>query len=341
MQKRLYLFTFLLASAFHFRVMAQDTFSIVALDSVTREVGSAGASCVDLTTIGYAADFLGDLLPDKGAINTQASYLQANQTNARTRMNAGDSPSAIITWLTNNDAGGNPSQRQYGIVGFVGNKTEPAAYTGTNCQNVKYHKTGKTGKFCYAIQGNILLGQKVIDSMEARFIREPGDLKCKLMAALQGANMAGADTRCSTYGTSSLFAFLKVSKPTDSYGNPYYKIGVKGKAVSGAFEPIDSLQKVFNQTQNCSASTGNGAILSGGDFSLFPNPATDHITLHLGHAFGEKASVTVSNILGQEFYSSEVTGPQLILETGKWKKGVYVITIAGNGVKALKRVVVL
>ena len=31
---------------------AQDTFSIVAADSTTREVGSAGASCVDLFAAG-------------------------------------------------------------------------------------------------------------------------------------------------------------------------------------------------------------------------------------------------------------------------------------------------
>ncbi|HQW25226.1 MAG TPA: hypothetical protein PLV75_04695, partial [Saprospiraceae bacterium] len=59
---------------------AQDTFSIVAADSTTREVGSAGASCVDLFAAGLAdPSFLGQLLPDTGAINTQAFYLPTNQ----------------------------------------------------------------------------------------------------------------------------------------------------------------------------------------------------------------------------------------------------------------------
>lgn len=31
---------------------SQDTFSIVAVDSITGEVGSAGASCVDLFQLG-------------------------------------------------------------------------------------------------------------------------------------------------------------------------------------------------------------------------------------------------------------------------------------------------
>ena len=89
---------------------AQDTFSIVAADSTTREVGSAGASCVDLFAAGLSdATFLGDLIPDKGAINTQSYYLLSNQNNARSRMNAGDTPQQIIDWLVENDIEGNPN----------------------------------------------------------------------------------------------------------------------------------------------------------------------------------------------------------------------------------------
>ena len=35
---------------------SQDTFSIVAVDSITGEVGSAGASCVDLFQAGLPTD---------------------------------------------------------------------------------------------------------------------------------------------------------------------------------------------------------------------------------------------------------------------------------------------
>ena len=169
------------------KLSAQDTFSIVAADSTTRELATAGASCLDLYTTSFTDDgFLGDPIPNKGVINTQAAYLAANQTNARARMNAGDTPAQIITWLTANDAQANSSTRQYGIVGFTGNNVNAMGFTGANCTSYKNHVTGKVGPFCYSVQGNILLGQKVIDSIEARFRREPGDLTCKLMAALQG-----------------------------------------------------------------------------------------------------------------------------------------------------------
>ena len=59
---------------------SQDTFSIVALDSTTRQIGSAGASCLDLFWAGIAdPSFLTDILPDTGAINTQSYFIQANQ----------------------------------------------------------------------------------------------------------------------------------------------------------------------------------------------------------------------------------------------------------------------
>lgn len=255
-------------------LQAQDTFSIVALDSVTGEVGSAGASCVDLFTApGYTNHFLGDLIPGTGAINTQAYYLAANQNNARTRMNAGDTPQQIIDWLVANDAQGNPAVRQYGIVGFVNGMPQAAGYTGVNTNDYKNHVVGPN----YSIQGNILLGQEVLDSMEARFLRAPGDLACKLMAALQGANMVGADTRCASNGSSSLFAFVKVSLPTDAYGSPSFLVSLKTHNGAG-IEPIDSLQILFDQVKSCNA-TGVTAATQTSGLRLYPNPVGDRLTV--------------------------------------------------------------
>jgi uncharacterized Ntn-hydrolase superfamily protein len=230
-------------------VISQDTFSIVAIDSLTGEVGSAGASCVDMFTTGIPTnDFLGQLIPGLGAINTQAWYIPSNQTNATNRMNMGDTPSQIIDWLVVNDVQSTPELRQYGIVAMVNGSSQAAAYTGTSTENYKNHIIGDN----YSIQGNILLGQEVLDSMEARFMNESGDLTCKLMAALQGANMAGADTRCSGNGTSSLFAFIKVAQPTDMFGSPSFNISVRTHSNSN-IEPIDSLQIMFDISHNCSS----------------------------------------------------------------------------------------
>src|SRR4051812_20467374 len=95
---------------------AQDTFSILAFDSLTGEVGAAGASCVDHFQLpGTANDFITEIIPGEGAIATQASYLQTNQQNARWEFLGGDSPTQIISWLQANDAANDPTVRQYGV----------------------------------------------------------------------------------------------------------------------------------------------------------------------------------------------------------------------------------
>jgi len=130
---------------------AQDTFSIVAVDTVTGEIGSAGASCVGPFG-GVGAFILSDVIEGIGGIHTQAYYLAANQVNAHNKMLEGLSPQEIIDWLVANDAQGNPTIRQYGIVDLTRNG-ESAAYTGVNCDDYKNHVTGPG----YAIQGNIFL----------------------------------------------------------------------------------------------------------------------------------------------------------------------------------------
>ena len=64
------LFTLLVALATGLGSSAQDTFSIVAVDSITGEVGSAGASCLDDSDIAGGVFIISDVLPGKGAIHT-------------------------------------------------------------------------------------------------------------------------------------------------------------------------------------------------------------------------------------------------------------------------------
>ncbi|MCF8238975.1 MAG: DUF1028 domain-containing protein [Saprospiraceae bacterium] len=268
-------------------LFGQDTFSMVAIDTVTGEVGSAGASCVDLTTISGLTDhFLGELFPGKGAINTQAYYVPDNQINARNRMNAGDTPGEIIDWLIENDVSNQPQIRQYGIVALVNGSPQSAAHTGTSTDDYKNHVTGPN----YSIQGNILLGQQVLDSMEARFLNAEGSLACRLMAALQGANMVGADTRCAANGTSSLFAFVKVAQAGDDFGSPSFIRSVRTKANAG-IEPIDSLQIIFDNTVDCGTVSIHPPEFGQDDMYTFPNPTQD--LLHI-------------QVPGNEFFTAEI-----------------------------------
>ncbi|NOR86197.1 MAG: DUF1028 domain-containing protein [Bacteroidales bacterium] len=311
-------------------LIAQDTFSIVAMDTITGEVGSAGASCVNLIPYpNMTDDFLGELFPGVGAINCQAYYLESNQINARNRMNEGLSPSEIIDWLVENDVQNQPQKRQYGIVAMVNGSPESAAHTGTSTDDYKNHITGPN----YSIQGNILLGQVVLDSMEARFLREPGDLACKLMAALQGANMVGADSRCSSNGTSSLFAFVKVAQVEDEFGSPSFVQSVR-TASNASIEPIDSLQILFDEVHYCPTVGIEEKHHDNRPFLLQPNPANDLLNIDVNNI--QNYQVEILDLNGRVLHQDKIT-THTQLDISHLKSGLYFVRLYNTQASYLQK----
>ena len=213
--------------------LSQDTFSIVAVDPQTQEVGSAGASCINGSII------ISDVHPGIGAVHTQSYWNSTNQNNASDLMDQGYTPDEIIEYLVENDAQGNPSIRQYGVVDLV-DGGRSAAFTGENCYDYKNHILGPT----YSIQGNILLGQEVLDSMEVNFLNTSGSLASRLIAAMQGAKIPGADTRCLSSGISSLSAFIRVAQPNNLEDSLYLHLNVNN--TQPGIDPIDTLQDLFD-----------------------------------------------------------------------------------------------
>ena len=302
---------------------SQDTFSIVAVDSVTGYVGSAGASCVDLDLFPNIEDhFLGELFPGVGAINTQAWYLEGNQDNAALLMNTGNTPDQIITWLEENDFVGSPQLRQYGVVAFVNGSPQAAAFTGTETNDYKGHIVGPN----YAIQGNILLGQEVLDNMESDFLNATGDLECRLMAALQGANMVGADTRCADNGTSSLFAFVKVANPNDSPGNPEFVLSVRTNDGDG-IEPIDALQSLFNNEGNCPLVNVEAIESFKSHFTIFPNPASGQV--QLTSSYSAAVQLRLWDQLGKTIFHDQINH-NLSIDVSQFSSGLYTVQIIGG-----------
>lgn len=265
-------------------LFAQDTFSIVAVDAATGEVGSAGASCISANNLqiyfpGADPDFLGDLIPGLAAVNTQSSYLAQNQQAARNRLLAGENPQQVIDWLAVNDAQGNSAQRQYGIAAIINGSPQAAGFTGANCMNEKGHRTGSN----YAIQGNILISETILDDMETAFLNTSGCLAEKLMAAMQAAKVPGADSRCLTNGTSSLFAFLKVAQQGDLANAPSVRIFVAYNPEG--IEPIDSLQALFDALEPClqSNSINSNPLI---EFNVYPNPMNDKLYVSFSEITG-------------------------------------------------------
>jgi uncharacterized Ntn-hydrolase superfamily protein len=186
----------------------------------------------------------------------------------------GLSPEEIIDWLVANDVQNLPQRRQYGIVDFDENgHPRSAAFTGTSCMDWKGHHEGVN----YSIQGNILLGQQIIDSMESRFVNTPGTLADKLMAALQGANVVGADSRCTPEGVSSLSAFLRVARPENDPDSLYLDLNVAETPYG--VEPIDELQVLYDEWLNWVKLEEHSE--NSGHLNLFPNPANNIINYRI------------------------------------------------------------
>jgi len=271
-----------------------DTFSICAVDLSTNEVGGAAASCYNTNP---GCIILSDVHPGVGVIHTQASWLQANQDYARQLMNLGLSPQQIIDSVVAHDAQNNPTVRQYGVVDLI-NGGRYASYTGSNCTNWKGHLNGPT----YSIQGNILLGPQIIDSMKARFLNTPGMLAIKLMAALQGAKVVGADTRCQQYGTSSSSAFIRVAKSTDPQNGPYWldlNVRIPNTYLQNN-DPIDSLQTLFDIWLSTVGIAGYSNSVPH-EFNLYqnyPNPFNPVTTISFDLAKPSTVKLIVYDILG-------------------------------------------
>ena len=316
---------------FPFIGKTQHTFSIVAVDSITGEVGSAGATCGDsiMWPGTPGAKIISDIIPGKGVIHTQAFYNPTNQTNAHNKMLAAYSPQAIINWLEVNDAEFDSSIRQYGIVDYNNGHPRSAAFTGSMCNNYKNHNLGPN----YAIQGNILLGQQILDSMENRFNNTKGTLADKLMAALQGAKVVGADTRCKPNGTSSLSAFLRVARPNDSIKSIYIDLNIA--ATTTGNDPIDKLQTKYN-TWKSTVGIIENQYHTPFEVSLIPNPTEGVITININNpiAIGSyPIKVEVVGLLGQVLISQFITSPSSNLELYKLNSGLYFINFYKGDLK--------
>ncbi|MEM7087226.1 MAG: DUF1028 domain-containing protein [Bacteroidota bacterium] len=298
---------------------AQHTFSIVAVDTDTGEIGSAGATCLAFEDGALA---ISDIVLGVGAIHTQSFYLPANQNAARVRMEAGDSPQEIIDWLIANDAQGDPSARQYNVVDLNAGNPRSAAYTGPNCFAEFIHITGPN----YAIAGNILISEDVVNDMETAFLNTSGTLADKLMAALQGAKRPGADSRCLDDGVSSLSAFLRVADPDDTnsdYGNLSLDLNVW--VTSTVFEPIDALQEAYD---NVLSVTDNPSVEN--NIVLAPNPAANEVTIRSSKQM--MTAFELVDITGKVVMKRTAAIPQnnIYFEVSSYPKGLYFVNVYHN-----------
>ena len=205
-------------------VQSPGTFSIVAIDPQTGEYGVAVASKVP--DVGFVVPWI---KPEIGAVASQAQsnpYLGPWVIDfLRVGKNAEE---ALMLALEKDTLA---ESRQVGVVDKDGNA---AAHTGDATSAWAGHKIAPS----VSVQGNILTGPEVVDSMFAVFQRTKGPLAERLLAALEAGEAAGGDKR----GKQS--AALSVKRKRGWYQGAGDKM-VELKVVDHE-EPVQELRRQFD-----------------------------------------------------------------------------------------------
>lgn len=167
------------------------TFSILAYDAATGEIGGAVQSRVFAVGNGVLWAEAG-----LGVVTTQAIVDVSYGPQALAQLRKGLTAEQVVRQVLADDPDPRPQDwskegRQFAVIDAKGNVF---AHTGPRATAWAGHKSCAAPHVCTA-QGNILAGQAVVDSMVAAFERTPGQLHLRLVAALEGGQRAGGDTR--------------------------------------------------------------------------------------------------------------------------------------------------
>lgn len=200
------------------------TYSIVALDPQTQELGVAVQSRIPA---------VGAIVPwvkaGVGAIATQSYSNTQYGPDGLALLQEGKTAAQAIEILTGSDPG--RSHRQVGIVDASGNA---ATFTGDECLS---WAGGKTGQH-YAVQGNILVSEAVVDAIAAGFEASQGDLATRLIDALQAGQDAGGEKR----GMQS--AALYIAR--EGWGYAGLNDRFRDIRVDDHVQPIKELRRVYD-----------------------------------------------------------------------------------------------
>ncbi len=199
------------------------TFSIVAFDPVTQELGVA----VQSRAFGVGAA-VAWAEAGVGAIATQASTNESFGPRGLELLRSGKTSEEVLETLLKSDEG--REDRQVAVIDTDGGAVN---FTGSRCLDWAGGITGET----FACQGNILVSEEVVRAMAAAFEETGGELSERLLATLVAAQAAGGDKR----GMQS--AAILVVRPSEEH--PEYNYRYVDLRVEDHADPIGELIRVY------------------------------------------------------------------------------------------------
>lgn len=202
---------------------ARGTFSIVAYDSLTGEIGVAVQS--KAFSVGSAVAWAE---AGVGAIATQALTNESFGPRGLDLLRKGLTSKEVLVKLLESDQG--REDRQVAVIDSKGNAVN---FTGSRCLSWAGGRVGAN----YACQGNILASEKVVEEMAKAFEMTQGELAERLLASLVAAQAAGGDKR----GMQSA-ALLVVRDHPDF---PEYRYRYIDLRVEDHTDPINELIRLY------------------------------------------------------------------------------------------------
>jgi uncharacterized Ntn-hydrolase superfamily protein len=200
------------------------TFSIVAFDSATGDLGIAVAS--KFLAVGAVVPWARAGI---GAVATQASADTRWGARGLEHLQRGADPKETIKRLHTQDEATETPRRQVGIVDARGRS---ASFTGRECVDWAGGRVG----LHYACQGNILVGPEVVEAMASAFENGSGDLAQRLVDALAAGQAAGGDRRGQQ---SAALLVVREGGGWHGYNDRYIDVRVDDHAT-----PIDELRRI-------------------------------------------------------------------------------------------------
>jgi len=232
-QARRLLVSLLLVTIFPAAVSA--TWSVIAIDTRTGQVVIASATCVPQRAFpGFPARDLMDIqaivVPGVAVAAAQAGVdrTRANQELIYAQLKNGTAPDRIIEMLSEDP---DFERRQFGIVDLQG-RCAGHSGSGNGEASLAVADSIPAAGIYFSVQGNILASDDVVHLAVAAFKDEAGTMADRVMAAMEAADEAGGDGRCTCEseplldhvpcdGKTSHVAYILVAESDDPEGDSF------------------------------------------------------------------------------------------------------------------------
>lgn len=187
-----------------------STWSVVAVDAATGDVGVAAATCLS-----YDNSALAVLVPGQGAASVQANFDRDNRDAVLGRLQMGDRANDILAELTHPEYDDRHYWRQYGVVSRHDEEVVTDGFSGVGIS--KWAGRVDSAEHGVTVQGNFLESEAVVEEALRAFIAAEGHgvlLADRLLRALEAGSAAGGDRRCNEGGVrqTCMSAFIAVAR---------------------------------------------------------------------------------------------------------------------------------